>query len=129
MYGYCTCLYGFQYGIVYEYVLVLCLHHVLSLGPETGHVTIDVHLVFILHLLHLCVNHNETTSATNSYTQTQKCNCSYYSADELSFFLFSYLKNTKYHRIEYLLNVGFAFINPNTQSGKSYGTQNFRKQI
>ena len=33
-----------EQGIVYEDVLILCLDHVVPLGPQTSHVTIHVHL-------------------------------------------------------------------------------------
>ena len=48
-----------QQGVVYEDVLVLCLHHVVPLGPETRHVAVHVHGLLVLHPLQHGVYHNE----------------------------------------------------------------------
>ena len=42
---------GLEYGIVYEYVLVLRLNHVVTLGSQTRHVTIDIDCVDMFYPL------------------------------------------------------------------------------
>ena len=54
-----------QQGVVYEDVLVLCLHHVVPLGPETRHVAVHVHGLLVLHPLQHGVYHNEGAGATH----------------------------------------------------------------
>ena len=42
---------GLEQGVVDEDVLVLCLHHVVALGPQTRHMAVDVHCLLVLDAL------------------------------------------------------------------------------
>lgn len=42
---------GLEECIVDEDILVLCLHHVITLGPKAGHVTIDIDCLFVSNSL------------------------------------------------------------------------------
>ena len=46
-------------GVVYKDVLVLRLDHVVSLGPQAGHVAVDVDGLLVLHPLQHRVDHDE----------------------------------------------------------------------
>lgn len=53
-----TCC-SFQQGLVDEYVLIFCLHHVVPLSSHTRHVTVNVDRLLMFHPLQHGFNHNE----------------------------------------------------------------------
>jgi hypothetical protein len=47
-------------------VLVLSLDHVVALGPEAGHVTVDINRLLLLHSLQHGVDDNECASPAHT---------------------------------------------------------------
>lgn len=64
-----TCC-SFQQGLMDEYVLILCLHHVVPLSSHARHVAVYVHWLLVLHPLQHSVNHDE--AARPAHTSTDK---------------------------------------------------------
>ena len=66
-----TGCYGFQHGIMNEDVLVLRLNHVVALGAQARHVTIDIDGVDVLETLQHRVDHDECACPTHASTAEQ----------------------------------------------------------
>ena len=61
--------YGLQHGVVDEHVLVLGLHHVVTLRAQARHVTVDIHRVHVLDPLQHRVDHDERASSPHTRTE------------------------------------------------------------
>lgn len=66
---------GLQQGLVDEYVLILCLHHVVPLSSHARHMSVYVYRLLVLHPLQHGVDHDEAarpahTSADGAQRET-----------------------------------------------------------
>lgn len=59
---------SFQQGLVDEYVLILCLHHVVPLSSHARHMTVYVHRLLVFHPLQHGVNHNKAARPAHTGT-------------------------------------------------------------
>ncbi len=64
-----TCC-SFQQGLMDEYVLILCLHHIVPLSSHAGHMTVNVHQFLVFHPLQHGLDHNE--AACPAHTSTER---------------------------------------------------------
>ncbi|RUS75355.1 hypothetical protein EGW08_016877, partial [Elysia chlorotica] len=65
---------GLEQRVVDEDVLVLRLHHVVPLGAQARHMTVDVHRHLVLDALQHGVDHDERSGPADSSTVvTMKC--------------------------------------------------------
>ena len=55
-----------EHGVVDEHVLVLGLHHVVALGAQARHVTVDVDRAHVLETLEHRVDHDERARPTDA---------------------------------------------------------------
>ena len=52
-----------------EYVLILCLNHVVPLGPQARHVAVHVDSLLVFQPLQHRVDHDEGSGATDAGTK------------------------------------------------------------
>jgi len=57
---------GLEQRVVNEYVLVLCLHHVVALSAQAGHVAVDIDRLLVLDPLEHRVDDYERTGAADA---------------------------------------------------------------
>jgi len=65
-------LHGLKEGVVNENILVLGLDHVVALGAQTRHVTIDVDGPLVFDALQHGVDHDERPRTTDARTTYRK---------------------------------------------------------
>ena len=63
---------GLQQGVVDEDVLVFCLHHVVALCTQAGHVTVNVHSLLVLDAFQHGVDDDESSRAAHAGTARER---------------------------------------------------------
>lgn len=63
---------GLQQRIINKDVLLLCLHHVVSLRSHQSHMTINIYRLLLLHTFQHGINHNEAARSTHTSTEKDR---------------------------------------------------------
>lgn len=71
----CAAVDGLLECVVYEDVLVFCLHHVVALGAHERYMSVDVHCLLVLDTLQHGINHNEAACATHPGAAIRTIRC------------------------------------------------------
>ncbi len=61
-----------QQCIINKDVLLLCLHHVVSMRSHQSHVTINIYRLLLLHTLQHGINHNEAARSAHTSTERER---------------------------------------------------------
>lgn len=63
---------GLQQRIINKDVLLLCLHHVVSLRSHQSHMTINIYRLLLLHTLQHGINHNEAARSAHTSAERER---------------------------------------------------------